>query len=151
MNILPKLLEHVAWADAQAQAEIAGIDAGRAERAQATRLYSHVAAAEHVWLARIEGRPPVHPVWPELTLDEAAALSKETLAGLRAIAEADPETLAREVEYRTGAGHTFRNTVADILTHVALHGSYHRGQVALLTRQGGGTPAATDYIFFVRR
>ncbi len=150
MNMLPKLLEHVAWADSQVQAEIAGIDDDRAERTQATRLYSHVAAAEHVWLARLEGRLPVHPVWPDLSLEEAAALAKETLEGLRAIAKADADTLAREVEYRTSAGHTFRNTVADILTHVALHGSYHRGQVALLTRQGGGTPAATDYILFVR-
>jgi uncharacterized damage-inducible protein DinB len=33
---------------------------------------------------------------------------------------------------------------------VALHGSYHRGQIALLMRQGGGAPAATDYIAFVR-
>lgn len=36
------------------------------------------------------------------------------------------------------------------LAHVVLHGSYHRGQIALLTRAGGGTPAATDYILFIR-
>jgi uncharacterized damage-inducible protein DinB len=149
--ILLKLLDHVAWADAQVQAEIAGIDADRVERTQATRLYAHLAAAEHVWHARLDGRPPAQPVWPELSLEAAAALAKESLAGLRAIAETAPDALEREVEYRTSAGHAFRNTIADILTHVALHGSYHRGQIALLTRQGGGTPAATDYIMFVRR
>ena len=151
MNILLNLLQHVAWADGQLQAEIAGIAADRAERAQAIRLYSHVAAAEHIWLSRLEGRSPVHPVWPDLPLETATALAQESLAGLRAIAGADADTLAREVEYRTSAGQAFRNTVADILSHVALHGSYHRGQIALLTRQGGGTPAATDYITFARR
>jgi uncharacterized damage-inducible protein DinB len=151
MNILLKLLDHVAWADAQVQAQIAGIDADRAERTQATRLYAHLAGAEHIWYARLDGRPPVQPVWPELSLQAAAALAKESLAGLRAIAESPPGTLEREIEYRTSAGQAFRNTIADILTHVALHGSYHRGQIALLTRQGSGTPAATDYIMFARQ
>jgi len=31
-----------------------------------------------------------------------------------------------------------------------MHGCYHRGQVAMLIRDGGGTPAPTDYIAFVR-
>jgi uncharacterized damage-inducible protein DinB len=33
---------------------------------------------------------------------------------------------------------------------VGLHGVYHRGQVALLVRQGGGTASPTDYIIFTR-
>jgi len=151
MNILPKLLDHVVWADAQVYAAISALAADREERRQAIRIYSHVAAAEHVWYSRLEARPAVHAVWPDLSLDAAAALARESLAGLRAIASADAKTLAREVEYRTGAGLTFRNTVVDILSHVALHGSYHRGQMSLLTRQGGGTPAALDYILFARQ
>ena len=149
MNLLPKLLDHVSWADAQVYAAIAALDIDRAERSQATRIYSHVAAAEHIWHSRLEGRPPAHAVWPDLSLEAAAALARESLAGLRAAA-ADTETLAREVEYRTSAGQAFRNSVADILSHVALHGSYHRGQIALLTRQGGGAPVATDYVVYAR-
>lgn len=53
--------------------------------------------------------------------------------------------LQHEVEYHTSNGATFRNSVADILTHVALHGSYHRGQIALVTREAGPTPVPTDY------
>jgi uncharacterized damage-inducible protein DinB len=151
MNTLLKLIDHVAWADAQALAAIASIEAARAERTEATRLYAHVAGAEHIWLCRLEGRPPVHPVWPELSLEAAAALAKGSLAGLRAIADAPPEALARDVDYQTTAGQRLRNTAADILSHVALHGSYHRGQIALLTRQGGGAPVATDYIVYARR
>jgi uncharacterized damage-inducible protein DinB len=151
MSSLLTLLDHVAWADAQVYAQIAGIDADRAERKDAIRLYSHVAGAEHVWLSRLQGRAPVHPVWPELSLEEAAALATESLRELRAIVERAPEALDQEVEYQTTTGHTFRNTVSQILAHVALHGSYHRGQIALLTRQGGGKPVATDYILFVRQ
>ena len=144
-------MDHVAWADAQVVAAIESIEAGRAERAQATRLYAHVAGAEHIWLSRLEGRRPVHPVWPELSLEAAAALARESLAGLRAIADAPQEALARHVEYQTTTGQLFRSTAADILSHVALHGSYHRGQIALLTRQGGGAPLATDYIVYARQ
>ena len=150
MNLLLTLMDHLVWADARALAGIASIDTDRAERAPATRLYAHVAAAEHVWLSRLEGRGPVHSVWPALSLEAAAALATESLAGLRGIADAPPNALARDVEYQTTTGQAFRNTVADILTHVALHGSYHRGQIALLTRQGDGAPVATDYILYAR-
>ena len=151
MNPLLKLMDHVAWADEQVLGAIASIDAARPERAQATRLYAHIAGAEHIWLSRLEGRRPVHPVWPELSLEAAAALARENLAGLRGIADAPPESLAREIEYHTTTGQPFRHTVSDILSQVALHGSYHRGQIALLTRQGGGAPVATDYIVYARR
>ncbi len=145
------MMDHVAWADAQVLPAILSLDPASAERAQATRLYAHIAGAEHIWLSRLEGRSPLHPVWPELSLEAAAALARESLAGLRAVADAPPEALARNIEYQTTTGQAFRNTAADILSQVALHGSYHRGQIALLTRQGGGTPAATDYIVYARR
>ena len=148
--MLVTLLDHVAWADAQAVAALRALPEGSPERAQASRLYAHLAAAAHVWHARLEGRAPEHPVWPELTLEVATELATTSIAGLRAIAGRDDESLARVVEYRTMAGQPFTNTVADILAHVALHGSYHRGQIAMLTRRGGGTPAATDYIMWVR-
>jgi uncharacterized damage-inducible protein DinB len=151
MNTLLNLMNHLGWADEQVLAAIASIDASRPERAEATRLYAHVAAAEHIWLSRLKGRPPVHPVWPELSLETAAALAKENLAGLRGAADVPPEDLARHVEYRTTTGQSFRSTAVDILSQVALHGSYHRGQIALLTRQAGGAPVATDYIVYARR
>jgi uncharacterized damage-inducible protein DinB len=72
------------------------------------------------------------------------------LAGLRAHAALDVAGLAREVAYRNSAGQAFTNSVADILAQVALHGSYHRGQLALLVRQGGASPAVTDFIVFAR-
>ncbi|MFI5245590.1 MAG: DinB family protein [Gemmatimonadales bacterium] len=34
--------------------------------------------------------------------------------------------------------------------HVALHGAYHRGQVARIVRGEGGAPQGTDYIFHIR-
>jgi uncharacterized damage-inducible protein DinB len=55
------------------------------------------------------------------------------------------------VHYRNSAGNEFDNTVRDILTHVALHGQYHRGQIARAMRAAGREPVYTDYIGFIRK
>ena len=117
----------------------------------ALRLFGHVLAADQVWIARIEGRAPNVPVWPSLQLDECEALAARNIAAFTLlVAAASSESLAREVRYRNTKGEQFVNTVEDILLHVALHGSYHRGQVARIVRGEGGVPQATDYIVFIR-
>ena len=45
---------------------------------------------------------------------------------------------------------SFRNTPRDILTHLGMHSHYHRGQIAILVRRAGSTPAVTDFIVFRR-
>lgn len=149
--MLTALFDHMLWADARTLDALRAMPPGSPEVERAVTLYAHVAAAEHVWLSRLEGRTPAHPVWPSLGIEEAAALAAESGAALRAfVAGLDEAGMAREVAYRNSAGQPFTNTVRDILLQVALHGSYHRGQLATLARQGGGTPAATDYIVYVR-
>ena len=107
--------------------------------------------AEAVWLARLAGRPSDVAVWPVLSLEQAASLAARNAAELRAVLSSlGLEDLGREIDYRTSDGRAFRSTIEDILLHVALHGSYHRGQIALLIRGGGGEPASTDFIAFVR-
>ncbi|MMZ69323.1 DinB family protein [compost metagenome] len=58
--------------------------------------------------------------------------------------------LKEQIHYRTSNGESFATSIEDILTHVALHGSYHRGQIAASLRMAEIAPPATDYIFFVR-
>ena len=119
--------------------------------ARALTIYAHILGAEAVWLARLAGRRPDVAVWPVLSLDEAASLAVRNADELDAyVASLAAEDLGREIEYRNSAGLEFRSTIEDILLHVMLHGSYHRGQVMLLIRTGGGEPASTDYIAFVR-
>lgn len=107
--------------------------------------------AEHVWLARLRQRPAEAAVWPRLDLDGCDALAAATHAGFEALlAGLDAAALDRAIPYTNSAGVAFRSTPRDILLHVALHGCYHRGQVALELRQNGAEPQPTDYIAFVR-
>jgi len=145
---LRKLVDHLKWADAAA---LESLRASPGAGARALQLYAHVLGAEAVWLARIAGRAPDVAVWPTLGLDDAAALASRNASELdRLVAGLAPGDLDREIEYRTSAGQPFRSTLEDILLHTALHGAYHRGQVALLVRDGHGEPAPTDYIAFAR-
>jgi uncharacterized damage-inducible protein DinB len=145
---LRRLFEHMAWADRRA------LDALRSASTASQLAHSelaHVLGTEHVWLARLEGRPASVPVWPTLSVSECEALSGETHAGfLRFVERLDDDALERTVHYRNSAGKEFDSKVSDILLHVALHGTYHRGKVAAALRGGGAEPAATDYIAFVR-
>ena len=81
--------------------------------------------------------------WPALDAAGCRILAERNHTALRAlVALLTPGELARTIRYS--------NTVEEILHHVAMHGMYHRGQVALGVRQAGGTPLATDFIAFLR-
>ena len=149
--MLTRLFDHLAWADAAAREALRTLPADSEEVVRARSLYAHLAGAEHVWLARLMERPAEFPVWPELDVERASELATRSAAGLREfVASLDAPGLARELRYTNSAGREFCSRVDDILLHVALHGAYHRGQIAMLTRQGGGEPASTDYIAFIR-
>ena len=148
MSTLPKLIDHLEWADARASG---ALRAASAPPAKAREIYAHILGSEHTWISRIEGRAATVAIWPTLGDDELARVGSENIAGLRRILDGATDVdLSRIVAYKTSAGHPYESTVEDILLHVALHGSYHRGQIATLLRQGGGEPATTDYILFAR-
>jgi uncharacterized damage-inducible protein DinB len=144
---LRRLLEHDGWANTAA---LAALGTGPAPE-KARRWMAHIIGAERVWLARIHQEPPTMAVWPDLDLDacaaELTALQGDWMALLDSLDEAG---LAEGVAYRNSKGEFWTSTIADILTHVALHASYHRGQIAAAVREAGGTPAYTDYIHAVR-
>ncbi len=148
MRHLTKLISHLAWADDRV---LAALRSATAPDAACLGLFAHVLAAEHVWLARLKGETPRHPVWPGLTLEQCAGLvqanQRELTAFVGALSTAD---LPRAVTYTNSAGQEFTSSIEDIVLHVCLHGTYHRGQIAWALRRGGGVPMPTDYIAFVR-
>ena len=146
--MLERLFAHLRWADGRT---LAALRAAAAPPPKAIELYAHVLGAEHVWLARLRQEPARFAVWPAGGLAECGAMADAIHAELEALlAELEPAALDAEVPYTNSAGQAFRSTRLDILLHVALHGCYHRGQVALLLRESGAEPHPTDYIALVR-
>ena len=143
-----RLFQHVAWADARV---LESLRSAQNPQQRGLELYSHILGSEHVWLSRINGTPRLVDVWPVLTLDECERLGKENIAAFTdLVSRLTPDLLEKPITYRNSAGDQFTSTVEDILTHVAMHGAYHRGQIAAALRAGGDTPRPTDYIAFVR-
>jgi uncharacterized damage-inducible protein DinB len=110
-----------------------------------------VLGAEHVWLARLRQQLAEVAVWPALDLGACGALAQQNHAGFSALlASLGTADFDVEIPYTNSAGLAFRSSRLDILLHVALHGCYHRGQVALSLREAGAVPEPTDYIAFTR-
>jgi len=145
-DLLEQLFNHSWWAHEQLTAELRRVPPD----GETLRLFAHVVGTEHVWLSRIDGVKARVAVWPALTLDEIIALETENRARIRELLRRPDDSRQQRVHYRNSAGNEFDNTVGEILTHVAMHGHYHRGQLARTMRAAGREPVYTDYIGYVR-
>ncbi len=145
---IERMLRAMVWADERVVRALANCPAAQEE---SLPLLSHLLAAEHVWLARLERRAAVRPVWPALSFADCEALAVENAVGYAAylehLSEAD---LAEVVQYKNSKGVEFATSVVDILTHLVIHGAYHRGQIAKALGRAGTPATETDYIAYVR-
>lgn len=119
---------------------------------RAVTLLGHLAAALEVWLARVENRQASIELFPtDLSLEEAEHRIGQILDRWEdLLAQLNHEELERTVRYQTTSGVWYDNTLEEIITHLFGHGTYHRGQIALLVRQLGGESAVTDFIVWAR-
>jgi uncharacterized damage-inducible protein DinB len=150
MTLLNSLFQHMEWADARVIESIAS-SPGAADVPNALRWLAHIVGAERVWLLRLRGEDSAaQSIWPEWPLERIRQTAQENARGFAELVQASEADLTRVVEYRNSQGTPFSTAVGDILAHVALHGSYHRGQIAAALRASGIAPVGTDYITYVR-
>ncbi len=140
---LKQLFDHLIWADLKL------FDALPAEQSMIHKEFAHIVAAEEVWLSRIQKRDAKCAVWPEFEGTESIMYSAHSVYN-EMIESLDENDLSMEIEYVNSAGISFSGKLADILTHVALHGQYHRGKVNQMLKDQGHTPVPVDFIAFVR-
>jgi uncharacterized damage-inducible protein DinB len=145
---IERMLRSMSWAD---QEILRALRECPAAQEGGLRLLGHLLAAEHIWLSRIGGRPAGHPVWPQLDIAACQGLAQENASGYRdliaGLGEAD---LERPIPYRNTRDEEFTTRLIDILTHVVIHGAYHRGQIARVLGSRSGPAVNTDFITFAR-
>ena len=144
-----RIYEHVFWANNRVLDLLQDLSS---DNERARKLFSHILAAEQVWMTRLLGRDSSDiPIWPDLSLDECSALMEMNRLSYRQFLDSlTEEAFDQEVSYKNSKGMGFSTAVRDILTHVSLHGTNHRGQIAAAVRDAGDEPANTDFISFVR-
>jgi uncharacterized damage-inducible protein DinB len=148
-QVLLDLMRHMDWADSLVAD---ALERALVSDARALGLFAHIASVEHLWYTRIQRTPAAFAVWPDMPLAVSRVVAGEHAALLqRLVGQSDGEALLRVVEYRNSAGRDYCNSVGEIVTHIAMHGSHHRGQIAQLLRASGQEPPYVDYIQFMRR
>ncbi len=144
-----RLFRHADWANRRVLKLLQSISA---PPQKARRLLAHLLAAEQIWITRLRGADSsALEVWPDHTLEQCANRVEKNAADYRRYLETLAEnTLNAAINYRNSKGEAFSNSVGDTLTHVSLHGAYHRGQIAQTIRAAGFEPINTDFIIFAR-
>jgi uncharacterized damage-inducible protein DinB len=143
------MYEHLHWANQHILETLQSIEA---ENQEVCRLFSHILFAEKVWITRLQGLDSSRlPIWSEVDIEVCANLvmqNKESITTfLNNLSNTDLDKL---ISYTNSKGEEFKNSVRDILTHVALHGHYHRGQINSRLRADCFEPVNIDFITFVR-
>ena len=113
-------------------------------------VFGHLMAANFIWLNRIQDlTKSKYELWGKYDMSELRKMVEEAdELWMRFIQ--DNESFDRIMKYRNYVGDYFENNVQQIMIHLVNHGTYHRGQVAMLLSQKGFEPVNTDFITYDR-
>jgi uncharacterized damage-inducible protein DinB len=152
MELLDHLRRQFAYDEWANREVLAALSASTVSTPRSRQLLAHILSAERLWLERICKQSQSLPIWPDFSIEqcetqvsEVAPLWNKYLGQLSSV------TLSETIGYQNSKGETWTSTVQDILTHVLLHSSYHRGQIATQMRATGEQPAYTDFILATRQ
>jgi uncharacterized damage-inducible protein DinB len=116
---------------------------------QAVTLASHLADCRENWLERMNSEGQREVAWWDTQCDLAtltprfAALDSRWTDYLTHLTE---NQLAQNFEFTESGEESFRLPIAVQVEQLAGHAAYHRGQIALLVDQLGGSIVDTDYV-----
>lgn len=141
------LFEYDDWANRRT------LDALRNQTSERSRqILAHILITKQEYFERLRGKDSTgFNFWPDLSVDECARLTDITTDNYkRLLDDADESLLDQAAAYKTSEGVPFENTYRELLTHVLLHSSIHRGNIVLKMREAGLEPPKIDYILFLR-
>ena len=91
-------------------------------------------------------------IFPHWSLPEVNSNSNAIFERMRRlVAEHTDDLLRQPFQYQAMDGNHFESLRMDILTQLALHGSYHRGQIAVELNPLLDKPLTTDFVYQTQR
>jgi uncharacterized damage-inducible protein DinB len=148
LETIQSMFKHLHWANQRILETLQNSE----ENKQANNLFSHILHAENVWYTRLKGADSSHlPIWSEVSIESCVEMVNQNHHNYDELfSTLSNSELDQLVSYKNSNGTEFDNSIRDILTHVALHGQYHRGQINQLLRAADKEPISVDYIIFKR-
>lgn len=140
-DLLSRMLKYQAWANSEVLEAMKGLDADRhaAERHATLRIMNHCLVVGKIFAAHLVGREHGFaadntPDTPELEVLHSD-LARVDAWFLEYVDAAAPSVLSESVPFAFTDGDKGYMTREEMLTHVVIHGGYHRGEtVAVLKR-----------------
>lgn len=150
MNTAEHLIELFRYNDWANRRIVVALKENECERAR--RILAHLLTTEQEYFERLYGKDSTgFDFWPKRTVAECGELAKSTAERfeklLRGFDEAGLDLAAR---YRTSEGARCENTYRELLSHVLLHSSIHRGNITVKLSESGFVPPKIDYIIYLR-
>ncbi len=118
---------------------------------KALSFMSHIIDAQITWLGRIKNIETNVRVWKDYSIEEISGKLNTSSSDLKDYVNSiRNEDLEKIIIYKNTKGESFQSSLEDILTHLIIHSSYHRGQIILLIKPVVPVLPYTDYIHYAR-
>jgi uncharacterized damage-inducible protein DinB len=143
-----KLYQYNAWANRRV---IGCLERQAVTDEKILSVFAHCVAANFIWYNRFMGLPKSdYKLWDgNYSIADMKKMVEEASRLWLDFIEAN-ESFDRVLKYNNYVGDYYENNIQDIMIHLVNHGSYHRGQVAVLLRERGFEPINTDLITYDR-
>lgn len=156
-TLLKGMLAYQAWANDELVEKLAGTEPSRfaTERDAAIRLMNHIHVVSQIFAAHLMGVAHGYASDNTNETPEPAGL-RAALAGadawyLRYIETVSEQELAEPVAFTFTDGDKGCMTRQEMLSHVVLHGSYHRGEIGRMLARIAVAPPWDTYAVHLHR
>lgn len=144
---LRELFDYNDWANRRI---VAALETNKSEKSR--KILAHLLVTEQEYYERLGGKDSTgFDFWQDLSAEDCERLAKENAERFKwLLKRIEDEDLGQEASYKTSEGASYTNSFRELLTHVLLHSSIHRGNIILKMREEGFTPPKIDYIIYLR-
>lgn len=156
-TLLYSLFKYKAWSNDQLFIELAKVDslAQQEARHNAMRILNHIYVVDQIFAAHLSGAVQSFTATNTSETPTIEAL-RDGVAMLDAwyvdyAADVSPEQLAENIAFTFTDGDQGLMTREEMLTHVSLHGAYHRGGAGRIMTQAGTPPPRDLYTRFLHQ
>lgn len=150
MNTIEQLRELFIYNDWANRKIIASLEKNSSEKA--LKILAHLLVTEKEYFHRLYDKDSTgFDFWQDLSLKDCQRLANEISEKYAKFLESrSEEDLNSKASYKTSEGVSYANTLRELLTHVLLHSSIHRGNIIIKLRDEGYVPPKIDYIIYLR-
>ena len=156
-TLLHTLFKYKAWSNAQLFVELAKVDATTQQEARHStiRLLNHIYVVDQIFAAHLSGAVQSFTATNTTETPTLEAL-RDGVAMLDAwyldyVTDLSPEQLAEKISFTFTDGDKGLMSREEMLTHVSLHGAYHRGGAGRIMAQAGTPPPRDLYTRFLHQ